>query len=222
MPLIFLLLSFICCLRSAGLLTHAVLHLLLQLGVVSDGLLYDALQVGSVIEESAQFREGVGKLVHHFLHLLARDGLDAAHAGGHAALGENLHHAQLAGALGVATAAELNAVAKLHDAHLVAVLLAEEGDGAQFLGLLDGGVAMVLQGQVLSDLIVHQSLHLAQFLGCHLLEVREVEAQVFGRHERTLLFDVRAQHLSQGLVEEVRGGVVGLDGTAAGPHPRRP
>ena len=57
-------------------------------------------------------------------------------------------------------------------------------------------------------LTVDQTLHLAQLRGRHLPEVRKVETQVVGCHERTLLLDMRAQHLAQRSVEQVRGRMV--------------
>ena len=71
----------------------------------------------------------------------------------------------------MATTAELNAIAKLHDAHVVAIFLAEEGDGTQFLGVFNGHVAMVLQRNVFADAAVDDAFHLTDFLWCHLLEV---------------------------------------------------
>ena len=114
----------------------------------------------------------------------------------------------------MAAAAKFNALAKLHHAHAVAVFLAEEGDGTELLGLFDRHIAMVLHRNVLADTAVHDAFHLAQFLGRNLLEMRKVEAQVVGRHERALLLHVRAEHLAQGLVEQVRGSVVGFAGMA--------
>ena len=46
--------------------------------------------------------------------------------------------------------------------------------------------------------------------------MRKVEAQDLGRHHRTLLLDVRSQHLAQRLVHEVRRGVVVGRGLAFG------
>src|SRR5207237_82136 len=58
-------------------------------------------------------------------------GLDAPDAGGDGALGRDLHQAELARPLQVRAPAQLRReVADLDDAHTVAVLLAEEGQGA--------------------------------------------------------------------------------------------
>ena len=51
--------------------------------------------------------------------------------------------------------------------------------------------------------------------GADRLVVAEVEAQPVGRHQRALLLDVVAQHLAQGPVQQVGGGVVAADGVAA-------
>ena len=64
------------------------------------------------------------------------DGFDTAHASSHTAFAQNADKADAARALGMTTAAELNAVGKLNHADAVAVFLAEEGDGTELLGLL--------------------------------------------------------------------------------------
>ena len=56
---------------------------------------------------------------------------------------------------------------------------------------------------------------MAQLLGRDFLEVGEVETQTVGRDERALLFDVVAEDFAQGLIYEVRGGVVGFGATTA-------
>ena len=47
-----------------------------------------------------------------------------------------------------------------------------------------------------------------ELLALHLLEVREIEAQALGLHQRALLPDVLAQDAAQGRVQQVGGGVV--------------
>ena len=83
----------------------------------------------------------------------------------------------------VRTAAELDGVAKLNDAHLVAILLAEEGNGAELACLLNGDVAVLGQGDVGTNLGVDDVLYAANLFIGHLLEVAEVEAQRVGRNE---------------------------------------
>ena len=110
-----------------NLLVYESLHLMFQLAVVVYGFLDGHRQVLGAGEEGTQTGQQVVLRVNHFLCRAARYGLDATHTGGDAALGDDAHHAKAARAAGVATAAELDAAAELHDAHAVAVLLAEEG-----------------------------------------------------------------------------------------------
>ncbi len=98
-------------------------------------------------------------------------------------------------------------VAHAHDAHHVGVLVAEERQRAVRQRLL---VALVLDvhGEVLAHDPVGHRLDLAQLLRRQRLQVREVEAQTVRRHQRTRLAHVRAQHLAQRRVQDVRAGVV--------------
>ena len=69
----------------------------------------------------------------------ADQGLDTAYAGADRRLAEQLDQAELGGVADVRTAAQLlGEVADGDDAHPLAVLLAELGDGALLLGLVDG------------------------------------------------------------------------------------
>ena len=63
---------------------------------------------------------------------------------------------------------------------MVAVLLAEESYSAQFLGFVYGHVAMVLQGDILADAAVDDTLDLTQLFGSDFLEVAEIETESFG------------------------------------------
>ena len=112
------------------------------------------------------------------------------------------------------TSTEFDGRSKLYHTHSVAVLLTEEGDSAQFLGLLDRNVAVLLQRNVGADLGVDQVLYLTQLLVGHLLEVREVETQRVRRNQRTFLLYVVAQHGAQCFVQQVRTRVVGGTGGA--------
>ena len=93
------------------------------------------------------------------------------------------------------TTAELARRSETNHAHLVAVLLTEEGDGTQFLGFVEGHVAVLVDMDVLTDHAVDHALHLAQLLVSDFLEMREVEAQRVRRDERTLLLYMVAQNL---------------------------
>ena len=112
------------------------------------------------------------------------------------------------------TTTELTAGTEADHTHLVTVLLTEEGDGTEFLGLLEGHVTVLVERDILTDHLIDHTLHLTDLFITHLLEVREVETQRVGRHERALLFHMIAEHLFQGIVEQVGSGVVGGRGVA--------
>ena len=146
---------------------------------------------------------------------LARHGLDAAHAGGDGALREDAQRADLRGVVQMRAAAQLSARAvHIHNTHDVTVLLPEERRGAGGSGLVDGhflhGDGVTVQDRVADDLI-----DAAQLLRAHGGEVREVEAQPVGLHERARLMHMVAQHLAQGRVQQVRRGVRAHDRAAA-------
>ena len=92
----------------------------------------------------------------------------------------------------------------------LAVLLAEEGDGAGRLGLVDAH-DLGDDGLGGEDLGVDEALDALELIGRHGLEVREVEAETVGRYERACLVDVVAEHLLECGVEQVGGGVVATD-----------
>ena len=127
-----------------------------------------------------------------------------------------MEHADLGGVGQVGAAAELNgvALAHIHHADDLAVLLTEEGDGALLLGLFDGhffghNVVAFQHG------LVDQGTDLSQLLGSQGGEVGEVEAQAVRLHQRTGLVDVVTQHGPQDLVQQVGGGMGPHDGLAA-------
>ena len=68
---------------------------------------------------------------------------------------------------------------------------------------------MLVDMNVLTNHVVHHTLYLTQLLVSHLLEVREVETQRVGAHERTLLLYMVAQHLLQCIVQQVGCRMVG-------------
>ena len=98
----------------------------------------------------------------------------------------------------------------------VAVLLAKQGDSTGGLGLVDAHDAG--HDRLGSkDLLVDQVLDSLELLGGQGLEVREVKAQVLGRHHRASLGDMLAQDLLKRSVEQVRGGMVAAqEATALG------
>ena len=96
----------------------------------------------------------------------------------------------------------------LDDADDVAVLLTEQHHRPELARLVDGRLEDV-QRVVLEDGAVDPLLdHLVTLLGAQLLPVREVEPELVGTDGRAGLLDVIAEHLAEGLLEQVRGGVV--------------
>jgi hypothetical protein len=75
-------------------------------------------------------------------------------------------------------------------------------------------MSRVSPAELRTNLLVHHALDLLQLALRHRLEVREVEAQAVGRDERALLRDVRAEHLAQGSMQQVRGRVIQHDRAA--------
>ena len=95
-------------------------------------------------------------------------------------------------------AAELGReAADLHDADVVAVLLAEEGHRAVLVdGLVDGYIDISEDRRVSEDLLVDDGFDLLQFFGRNAGEVREVEAEAGWVVERAGLLDVCAEDFS--------------------------
>ena len=146
-----------------GLGTELV-DLFLHVVVLVDILRDDGLEVLGVVKERLQVAERVLEQIDGVLADLARHGLDAAHTSSHAALANDLEEADAARGSHVDTAAELARGSEADHTHAVAILLAEEGDGAQLLGLLHRHVAMLVELEVLADKAVDQLLHTAQLL----------------------------------------------------------
>src|SRR3990172_1896581 len=137
--------------------------------------------------------------------------LDAADARGSTPLGHDFEEADLGRVVQVGAAAEFAAVViDLHHAHAVAVFLPEEGHGALTPRVLVGRPARA-HGQRLEDPLVDAPLDGRALLRREGGEVREVEAQPVGRHQRSRLLGVIPQHFVQCPVQQVGGGVVAHD-----------
>ena len=96
----------------------------------------------------------------------------------------------------------------------VAVFVAEERERTGCDGVVVCEHTRISR-RVVADLGVHERLDLAQLLRRHRLEMSEVETQPVGRHERAFLLHMRAQHLAQRRVQQVRGRMVQYDRRAA-------
>ena len=94
-----------------------------------------------------------------------------------------------------------------HDADAIAVLLAEERHRAGRHRLLRRS-HLGLHRRVAVDLLVDDPLDPVELLARDRREVLEVEAQAIGRDQRARLLHVRAEHLAQRRVQQVRRGVV--------------
>jgi hypothetical protein len=101
-------------------------------------------------------------------------------------------------------------------AHLVAVFFAEQSHCAGGDGLFERQ-HLGFDAAVAQDLFVHQPLHFLDFRLVHGGIVREIETQARRLHHAARLLDMRAQHLPQRGVQQVRGGVIAHGGEAQRP-----
>ncbi len=140
----------------------------------------------------------------------AGHGFQTPHAAGDAAFFQNLDQPDLAGCAGVRAAAELGGeVADLDDAHAIAILLAEQRHGLVLVdGDVDGHVFDDLDAIVAQHFFVGEVFDVLQLFVVDAGEVREVEAQVAGIDQRARLLHMRAQHVAQRRMQQVRAGVV--------------
>ncbi|MHC2377647.1 hypothetical protein ACVIHA_002022 [Bradyrhizobium liaoningense] len=139
--------------------------------------------------------------------VIAGQRLDAAHARGDRALARQRDQADIAGALHMGAAAELDRPAERvgaafargpahrDDADFVAVFLAEQRACTGLAGLVHAhdprGDLVVLQHHVVGDV-----LDAGELLRGDRLRMHEVEAQAVGRDHRAALGDVVAEHLA--------------------------
>ena len=152
-------------------LSLELLQFVLHCVVLIDILLDDTQQVLTVAEERADATDGILVRVNQILAVLSGDGLDAANTGSHATLADNLEETDAAGTAGMDTTTELARRTEAYHAHLVAILLTEEGDGTEFLCLVKGHVAVLVDVDVLANHVVHHALHLSQLVVADFLEV---------------------------------------------------
>ena len=190
-------------------LLHKLIHLVVQFGVLLDIFLEGGDYVGGIIEQLAHLLEGSLHFIERFLNPFAGDGLDTADTGGDTAFRDNTDHTDIAGIVDMCAAAKLYGIAVTDHAHFIAIFLAEERHSTHSTGLLNGHIAVLVARTGFANILIGQTLHFFQFLGGNLLEVREVEAQHVGRHKGAFLLNVCAEHLAQGVMQQVCGGVVG-------------
>ena len=163
-------------------------------------------------------------------------GLDPAHAGGDGAFRDDLEETDVAGAPDVGAAAKLGREATIgvfahgDDAHLVAVLFAEQRHGPG-LDRLAGVHEARRDLGVAPDLGVDFGFDRSQLVGLDGFGMADIEAQPRGRHQRALLGDVLAQAAAQRGVQQVCRRMIGADRPPAlavhaqhhvGANPERP
>ena len=90
----------------------------------------------------------------------------------------------------MAAAAQLHTGAEADHSHAVAVFLAEEGHGAEFLGAGHSGGALLIEGEVAADQFVNPLFNSRYLLIGQLLEVGEVEAEALVGYVASLLLHV--------------------------------
>ena len=101
-----------------------------------------------------------------------------------------------------------------HDAHLIAVFLAEQRHRA----LGDGGVRRHETGRdlgVFPDAGVHLGLNPGQFVGCDGAGLADIETQPVRGIQAAFLHDMLAEFPAHRLMQQMGGGVMGANGAAA-------
>src|SRR6201996_98563 len=193
-----------------------------------------ALELFLLVEDLAQFLHGIVTAARQQLRQLAKaaflvghvsqspsagDRLDTTNAGGDTRLADDLEQADIARTADMRTAAELGGeLAHLQYTYFVAVLLAEQRDGAEVDRFVVAHV-MDFRGVVAANLFVDHRFDLRKFVATERLEMREVETQALGRNFRALLRNVFAEQLAQGRMQQMRSRVIEHDRlTARGIH----
>ena len=180
--------------------------------------------LGQFLRRGAQQVAGTAEQLLLLLDVLeravARHRLDAPEVGADRSFAHDLDRTDETERVDVRTAAQLDRRAGIEHPHGVAVLLTEERDRAEPLGL---GLARleVTHRDVGDDLRVREPLDLDQLLGGDRLVVAEVEPQPVGRDQRAGLLHVGTEHLAQRPVQDVRGRVVAPDAVAPDAVDRR-
>ena len=132
----------------------------------------------------------------------------AADARGKRAIGDDLEHADVAGAVDVTAAAKLaRPVACGNDAHVIAVLLAKHRHRAALLRLGDRHDRLG-HFDVLANLLVDQIFDLLDLLLSQRLVIGVIESQPVGSDQRSRLLDRFAENIFQRFVKKMRGGVI--------------
>ncbi len=202
-----------------------------ELFLLREDLIELLLEVGGTLgadfagEEFQEVSIGLGSVV----GLHPSDGFDAAHASGDGSFSDEAEESDLTGVAGVGTAAEFHAptiermrfAADLHDANVLGVFFAKElHDAAVGLRL---GVGHFSPGNdvVGDDAFVDEFFDVGQLRSGQSGAV-EVKGELVRRDVAAFLRGVLADDLVQRPMQDVRDGVVTLDGaTSCGIHAER-
>ena len=150
---------------------------------------------------------------------VARLGFDAPHSRRDRAFANDGDEADVAGAVNMRAAAKLDRIGALvvmavfdfahgDDAHLVAILLAEQSAGAGRARIVEAHEPRRHLG-VFQHHVVGDVLDLFEFGARDRLRVSDVEAQPLGRNQRALLRHMIAKHDAQRLMQDVGRRMVG-------------
>ncbi len=138
----------------------------------------------------------------------ASQGFNAAHAGADAAFGGDGEKADFTRGPDVGTTAQFFAKSRHFDgADVVAVFFTKQGHRTAGEGVIQAG-DLGLHGGVVPQLFVYQEFNALQFTLAQARKMGKVKPQAIRGDEGTGLFDVIAQDLPQGGVQEVGGGVI--------------
>ena len=124
-----------------------------------------------------------------------------------AAFAQNLEKADVACTRDVRSTTQFVRRADVEHAHFVAIFFAEQHHRAFFARVVDRHDAL-LRGLVFQNLGVHDRFDTADLFVGHRRVVREVEPRALCINERSLLLNVRSQHLAKRLVHQMRRRVV--------------
>ena len=143
-----------------------------------------------------------------FQHVVAGDGLDTAHAGSHAGLGDNLKCLDIAGVGYVSTCTELfGEVAHADHAHLLAVFFTKKRHGSGLFCFFHGH-DLCHNRKLCSDFFVDNLFHLCDLFRCHSLEVGEVKTQTVFIVVGTGLLHMASQHGTKCFLQQMSCAVV--------------
>ena len=166
-----------------NLLRHELFDLLLQSCVLVDGLTNSRSQVLRVVEQAAEAVEHILRHVIEFVRFSRCDRFNTTHTSSNTGLHDDANRTDTTGRRHMATTTEFDRRTILDDTHVVAVFLAEERHRTHRFSLSNRRMTALLEMQVLTDDLIRQLLHFAQFLRRHFLEVREVKTQAVRRDE---------------------------------------